>query len=301
MLPLSSSPRLRALLVSLAIAAALLVYAVISAEPVLRVALFPEEKPSIMRRKLKPLTDYLEKQINMKIEFRPMANEDDLVHGLVANKVDLVWFSGLDFIDARQRSHDQVVPIVQRAEDAHTRSVFITAHADIARLEDLKGRTFAFGAETSASDHLMPRTFLRAAYVDPDTEMKRVIYTDTPGEVVAAVAGGEVDAGTLNDAAWEKLLADGKADTKVLHVFYTTPDYCDFNWTVRADMDTDLRRKLTDAFLALDGKNGLDREILELQHASRFIATDAGNYAAIETAARSAGLLKQEVITSVKH
>ncbi|HTN93010.1 MAG TPA: putative selenate ABC transporter substrate-binding protein [Gallionella sp.] len=292
MLPLSSSPRLRALLISLAIAAGLLLYAVISAEPVMRVSLIPEEKPSIMRRKLKPLTDYLEKKIGMKIEFRPVANEEALVDALVANKVDLAWFSGYDYIAAKQRSHDQVIPIMQRAEDAQTRSVFITARAGIMRLEDLKGRTFAFGAETSASDHLMPRAFLRAALVDPDIEMKRVIYSDTPGAVVAAVASGEADAGVLNKAAWKKLQADGKADPKVLRVFYTTAGYSDYNWTARSDMDAIVRRKLIDAFLSLDGKIGQEKEILELQHASKFIPTDNENYSAIETVARSTGLLK---------
>jgi phosphonate transport system substrate-binding protein len=292
MLPLSSSPRLRALLVSLAIAAALLVYAVMSAEQVLRVSLFPEGKPSIMRRKLKPLTDYLEQKIGMKIEFRPVANEEALVDALVANKVDLVWFSGFDYIEARQRSHDQVIPIVQRAEDAQNRSVFITARGDITGLDDLKGKIFAFGAQSSTSDHLMPRSYLRSAYIDPDNEMKRVIYTGTPDEVVAAVSGGEADAGVLGKTVWEKMLADGKADPKVLHVFHTTPGYCDFNWTARADMDANVRKKLTDAFLSLDRDIGLDREILDLQHAGRFVPADAENYAAIEAVARSAGLLK---------
>jgi phosphonate transport system substrate-binding protein len=221
-----------------------------------------------------------------------MANEDDLVNGLVANKVDLAWFSGLDFIQAKLRSNEQVIPIVQRVEDAQTRSVFVTARVDIAGLEDLKGRTFAFGAETSVSDHLMPRAFMREAFVDPDIEMKHVVYAGSPDVVVAAVSGGKVDAGVLSAAAWERMLANGKANAKVLHVFYTTPGYSDFNWTVRADMDANLRRELTSAFLSLDGGIGLDREILDLQRASRFIPADAENYTVIETVARSAGLLK---------
>ena len=292
MLPLSSSPRLRALLISLAIAAVLLVYAVLSAEPVMRVSLIPEENPSIMRRKLKPLTDYLEKKIGMKIEFRPVADEGALIDALVDDKVDLAWFSGVDFIRAKQRSNGQVIPIAQRAEDAQTRSVFITTHRDIVKLEDLKGKTFAFGSETSTSAHLMPRAILRAAYMDPDIEMKRVIYTGSPDAVVEAVAGGRADAGVLGNTAWDKLIADHRADPKVLHVFYTTRGYCDYNWTARADMDTNVRQKLIDAFISLDGNVGLEKEILDLQHASRFIPTDASNYAAIEASARSAGLLK---------
>ncbi len=292
MLTLSSKPRLRALLISLAVAAALLLYAATSAEPVLRVSLVPDESPSFMRRKFKPLSDYLEKYIGMKIEFRPMASEEALVEALVANKLDMVWFSGFDFIEARKRSNDMVIPVAQRAEDAHTRSVFITAQRGIKRLEDLKGKTIAFGAETSTSDHLMPRSYLRAAYMDPDTEMKRAFYSGKPEAVVAAVVGGEADAGVLNIAAWEKLLADGQADHREVHVFYTTPGYHDYNWTARADMDANLRQKLTDAFLALDKHVAHGSEILELQHASRFIPTRAENYAEIEAVARSAGLLK---------
>ncbi|MEO8342195.1 MAG: putative selenate ABC transporter substrate-binding protein, partial [Gallionella sp.] len=281
MLPLSSSPRLRALLISLAIVAALVLYAALSAEPVLRVSLAPDESPSTMRRKLKPLTDYLEKKIGMKIEFRPMADEDKLVEALAANKLDIVWFSGFDFIQARLRSHDQVIPIVQRAEDAQTQSIFITAHHDIQKIEDLKGKTFAFGSESSTSGHLMPRAFLRAAHIDPEADMKHVVYSGTPDAVVAAVADGEADAGVLSSMAWEKMVADGKVNPAV-HVFYTTPGYYDFNWTVRADMDVNLRQKLTDAFLLLDGSIGQDKAILELQHASKFIPADAGDYTAIE-------------------
>jgi len=292
MLRNSFSPRLRAMIISLAIAAALVIFAVTSAEPVLRVSLAPDQKPTVLRKKFKPLADYLEKKIGMKIEFRPMASDDSLVEALAANKLDLVWFSGFDFIRSRLRSNDQVIPIVQRAEDAYTRSVFVTARKDITGLEDLKGETFAFGAKTSVSGYLMPRAFLRAAYIDPDIELKQAIYPDTPGEVVKAVADGKAVAGVLHQVEWEKLLADGNAESKVLHVFYTTPGYCDRNWAARADMDENLRQKLTDAFLALESNIGPDKEILELQNASRFIPTRAENYAEIEAMARGAGLLK---------
>jgi len=75
-------------------------------------------------------------------------------------------------------------------------------------------------------------------------------------------------------------------------VFYITPGYYDYNWTVRADMAPALREKLTRAFLALDKNNPHDKEILDLQRTTRFIPTKAENYSAIEMAARSAGMLK---------
>jgi len=285
--------RIRNLIISLAIFAALVLYASTYAEPVLRVSFMPDESPSFMRRKSKPLLDYLEKKIGMKIEFRPMRNGDALVDALLSKKLDMVWLDGFYFIRASARSNDQVIPLVQRAEDEQTTSVFVTTHGGITRLEDLKGRTFSFGAESSASGYLMPRSFLLEAHIDPDTGMKPV-FSGSPAATVAAVASGEADAGVLSSASWEKLIEQGKADPKVVHVFYTSPGYHDYNWTVRADMDVNLRQKLTDAFLALDKSNGQDKEILDLQRASRFIPAKAENYSVIEAASRNAGLLKEK-------
>lgn len=288
-----SSNRIRNLVISLAIFVALVLYASTYAEPVLRVSFLPDESPSFMRRKSKPLFDYLEKKIGMKIEFRPMRDGDALVEALISKKLDMVWLDGFNFIQAKARSNDQVIPLVQRAEDEKTQSVFVTAHDGIAKLEDLRGKTFSFGSESSASGHLMPRSFLLTAHINPDTDMKR-IFSGSPDATVAAVASGEADAGVLGNASWEKLIELGKVDPKVVHVFYTTPGYHDYNWTVRADMDVNLRQKLTDAFLALDKNNGQDKEILNLQRASKFIPTRAENYSVIEAAARSAGLLKEK-------
>jgi phosphonate transport system substrate-binding protein len=283
-----SSTRIRNLVISLAIFVALAFYASTYTVPVLRVSVMPDEPPPLLRHKLKPLIDYLEKKAGMKIEFRPMRDGDDLVDALTGKKLDMVWLDGFYFIRAMARSNGQVIPLVQRAEDEHTSSVFITAHKRITSLEDLKGKTFSFGAESSASGNLMPRSFLRDAYIHPDTDMKPS-YSGSPDETVAAVASGRADAGVLSSTAWGRLVEEGKVDPKVVRVFYTTPGYSDYNWTVRADMDADLRQKLTDAFLALDKNNGQDKEILDLQRASRFIPTNAENYYVIEAAARRAG------------
>jgi len=285
---IESSNRIRNLVISLAVFVALALYASTYSVPVLRVSLMPDEPPPLMRRKLKPLTDYLETKIGMKIEFRPMRDGDALVDALLGKKLDMVWIDGFSFIQAKTRSNDQVIPLVQRAEDEQTQSVFITAHAGITSLEDLKGKTISFGAESSASGNLMPRSFLRAAYLDPDTDMKPII-SETPDATVAAVASGEADAGVLSNMSWVKLIEQGKVDPKVVHVFYTTPGYHDYNWTVRADMDADLRQKLADAFLALDKNNGQYKAILDLQRASRFTSANAEDYSVIEAAARRAG------------
>jgi len=289
---LASSKILKSLLATALASIALLSASLSFAQPVLRVSAIPDESPTELQRKFKPLGEYLEKKLGMKVEFTPVTDYAASVEGLVNNKLDLVWFGGFTFVQAKVRSNNQVIPLVQREEDEKFKSVFITTRNDITRLQDLKGKTFTFGSESSTSGHLMPRSYLLADHINPESDMKRIAFSGAHDATVAAVAGGKVDAGALNISVWEKLLSQGKVDTNVVHVFYTTPGYYDYNWTVRADMNPALRKKLSDAFLALDKNDPHDKEILDLQRATRFIPTKAENYGAIETAARSAGLLK---------
>jgi phosphonate transport system substrate-binding protein len=259
---------------------------------VLRVSAIPDEAPTELQRKFKPLGEYLAKKTGLKVEFTPVTDYAASVEGLTNRKLDLVWFGGFTFVQANHRSHGQVTPLVQRAEDAGFRSVFITANPAIHTLQDLRGKTFSFASESSTSGHLMPRSFLLAAKINPDTDLKRVAFSGAHDATVAAVAGGKVDAGAVNISVWEKLVAEHKVDPKVVRVFYTTPGFYDYNWSVRSDMNPALKQKLADAFLALDRSTSEGREILDLQRASKFIPTQASNYAAIEAAARNAGLLK---------
>ncbi len=259
---------------------------------VLRVSAIPDESPTELQRKFKPLGEYLAKATGLKVEFTPVTDYAASVEGLVNGKLDMVWFGGFTFVQANERSKGKVTPLVQRAEDEKFRSVFITAQPSIRKLEDLKGKTLAFGSESSTSGHLMPRSYLLAAGIDPDTDLKRIAFSGAHDATAAAVAGGRVDAGALNISVWEKLVESGKIDPKKVRVIYTTPGYYDYNWTVRSDMNPALKKKIAEAFLALDGSTVQGREILELQRATKFIPTKASNYDAIEAAARNAGLLK---------
>lgn len=258
----------------------------------LRVTAIPDESPSELARKAAPLMKYLEQRLGTRIEYVPVTDYAAAVEALANRQVDLAWFGGFTFVQALVRSGGKAIPLVQREEDARFRSVFITTDERIKGLADLKGRTLSFGSPSSTSGHLMPRSFLLQAGVDPDKDLRRVAFSGAHDATAAAVASGKVDAGALNISVWEKLVEDRKVDPGKVRVFYTTPTYFDYNWTVHADMPPAQRDRLTQAFLELSRATPEGREILELQRATRFIATRVDNYKGIETAGRNAGLLK---------
>jgi phosphonate transport system substrate-binding protein len=271
---------------------ALSVSAVVSqAADVLKVSAIPDEAPTELLRKFKPLGAYLEQQLDMKVEFVPVADYAAVVESLAADRLDMAWLGGFTFVQARLKTGN-AIPLVQREQDEQFTSKFISADPAVQSLQDLKGKTFAFGSVSSTSGSLMPRYFMQKDGIVPEQYFSRVAYSGAHDATVAWVQAGKVDAGVLDASVWQKLVDSGKVDTDKVKVFATTPTYYDYNWTVRGTLDPALAEKIKQAFLALDPANPEHKAILDLQAASRFIPTKPENYQGIEEAARSAGLLK---------
>ncbi|MGC3893996.1 putative selenate ABC transporter substrate-binding protein [Pseudomonas urmiensis] len=258
----------------------------------LRVSAIPDEAPTELLRKFKPLGEYLHKQLGMEVTFVPVADYPAVVEALASDKLDLAWLGGFTFVQVHLKDPN-ATPLVQREQDAKFTSKFITADPNVKSLADLKGKTFAFGSVSSTSGSLMPRYFmLKNDNIKPETYFSRVAYSGAHDATVAWVQAGKADAGVLNASVWQKLVDAGKVDTDKVKVFATTPTYYDYNWTVRGNMDAGLKTKIKQAFLDLDPANPEHKAILDLQAASRFIETSPDNYKGTEEAAREAGLLK---------
>ncbi len=263
------------------------------AQTSLKITSIPEEAATEQIRKIKPLADYLSAELGMPVEFTPVSDYPAAVESLVNKKVDAVWFGGFTFVQAKIRSGNKVIPIIQREEDTKFQSVFIAkTNSGIKSLKDLKGKTVSFGSQSSTSGHLMPRSFLLEAGLNPEKDFKRVAYSKAHDATIASVVSGQVDAAALDITVWKKFVAEGKVDTKDTDVFYSTPGFYNYNWAVHQDMDPKLREKIAQAFLKLDPKNPAHAELLSLNRATKYIRTEAKNYAGIEAAGRSAGLIE---------
>ncbi len=259
----------------------------------LKVSAIPDEAPTELARKFKPLGDYLEKETGLKVEYTPVTDYAAVVEGLATNKIDMAWLGGFTFVQAKIRTNGGAIPIVQRAEDAVFTSKFIVpADSPVKSLAELKGKTMAFGSPSSTSGHLMPRFFLMKAGVDAGKDFKNVAFSGAHDATVAFVAGGKAEAGVLNASVMDKLLETKNPNALKVKVIATTPPYFDYNWSVRPGLDAALTKKLTEAFLKLDPNNAAHKEIMGLQRASKFIATNTSNYDGIEQAGKSAGLIK---------
>jgi len=263
------------------------------AQEVLRISAIPDEAPTELQRKFKPLGEYLSKETGMKVEFTPVTDYAAVVEALATKKIDMAWLGGFTYVQTKIRTSGTANPIIQRVEDEKFTSVFIVpADSSLKSLSEIKGKTIAFGSPSSTSGHLMPRYFLMQAGINPDKDFKNIAFSGAHDATVAFVASGKADVGALNASVWVKLNEAKNPNALKSKVLSTTPPYFDYNWTVRGDLDPVTVKKITEAFLKLDANNPNHKEIMDLQRASKYVTTKSSNYDDIEKAARSAGLIK---------
>jgi len=258
----------------------------------LRVSVIPDENPQELLRIYTPFTKYLSKKIGLPVKFDPVVDYAATVEGLAANRLDLVWFGGFTSVQAARRAKG-AQRIIMRKEDAQFKSMFITRKGSgIRSLKDLKGKTFAFGSVSSTSGHLMPRFYLLQAGIKPEKDFAKFAFSRAHDATAAWVEAGRVDAGALNFLVWDKLVQSKKVDTSKVEVFWITPAYVDYVWTIRGGIDQDLVNKISTAFLDLDYKDPVHRKLLKLHRTKGYIPAKDSEWKVIENAAIAAGLLK---------
>ena len=302
MSPLSKSVRF--LLVSMvAVLAALLMVACAPEEaPTLRVGGIPDQDAQRLARRYEIFSDYLSKELSVPVEYVPSVSYSAVVTAFSQNDVQLAFFGALTGVQARMQNPGARA-IVQRAHDAEFHSKYVVRggdeFADLNSLGDLVGKTgdltITFGSESSTSGHLMPRYFLGEAGINVANDFRTPPgFSGSHDKTWQLVAAGSYDVGALAEDVWERAVTEGKADPAEVRELDTTPNYFNYNWTARADLDEVYGDGFTDKIQAalLELNMQEHGEILELFSTDQFILTENANYQAIESVARELDIIQ---------
>ncbi|GAA0489538.1 putative selenate ABC transporter substrate-binding protein [Salinibacillus aidingensis] len=258
-----------------------------------KIGAIPDQDVSDLNRRFNDFATYLSEQTGLNVEYVPSQDYAALVTAFNRGEIQLGWFGGLTGVQARSQV-EGAEAIAQRPSDKEFHSVFIKqAGLEVESLKELKGKSFTFGSESSTSGHLMPRHFLTEAGINPEKDFaSEPNYSGSHDATYQLVEAGSFETGALNELVWQSAVEEGKVDTDKVDVFYTTPAYYDYNWTINNVNDNfgeGTKQKVQDALLNM-GED--QKDILELFHTDQFIETNNENYKAIEDVAKSLGIIK---------
>ncbi|MEC4987074.1 MAG: putative selenate ABC transporter substrate-binding protein [Oscillatoria sp. PMC 1068.18] len=262
----------------------------------------PDQDPEKLQRLYKKLADYLEAELNVPVEYKPVTDYTAAVTAFKVGDLDLVWFGGLTGVQARLQV-EEAEAIAQRDIDEKFTSVFIANKnsgiepiQDINKLQTLKGHTFTFGSESSTSGRLMPQYYLAQANVNLEDFQGEPGFSGSHDVTIDLVEAGTYEAGALNSQVWQSRVDAKEVDLNKVQVIWETPTYYDYHWiinpAVKERYGEDFVAKVQTALINLDPNKPEEKEILDLFGANKFIETNNSNYDQIEQVGRKIGKIK---------
>ena len=263
-----------------------------SGDEPLQVGLIPNENPDEVEAQYQPLEDYLKKEIGREVELSVPTTYNAVVEAMVSGELDLAYFGGLTYVQARQRAdvHPLFTEVNPRTGTTKYRSVIIVpANSDIKKVEDLEGEDFAFGSVSSTSGSLYPSIMLDQAGIDYRTNLGEVIYTGGHDTTAQAVANGQVAAGGLEDRILYDLQEEDIIEKNKVRVIEESDPIEGYPWVVRDALSDKDEQALIDAFLDIK-----DPELLDLLRAEDYQKVQASDYDYVEKQARKLDLIAEE-------
>ena len=228
------------------------------AAKVLRVGFVPSEDAQQVMQNAQPIVEILRKRLGMEVQPFVATDYTGVVEALRVNKLDIAFLTPASYVLAKNEANVRVVLKSERKGVPYYYAAIITrADSGIRNLEDLRGKSFAFGDSLSTTGNVIPRQMFKVRGMDPVRDFTQVLYSGGHDATVLAVLNGKVDAGATyanspdgNDTAWMRYLKDPNDVKKIRAIAFSEPIPAD-NLVISAGIDDELAKKIKSTFIEL--------------------------------------------------
>ncbi len=222
------------------------VFATGTSSGLLRMGVVPLESPAVMFKKFNPLAEYLGGVLKRRMDLKVTVDFETAVNDIGMGITQLCFMTPSTYIEAREKYGVQVLVKALTDGKPFHHSVIVTRDdSGIKSLEELRGRSFAFGDIHSTSSHIVPRAMLLEEGVDIK-DLHYYNYLGHHDDVARAVISGDFDAGGMMESTAERFRGEGLKFLKV------SEDIPEFNICVTDDFEPRLVPELRNALISLN-------------------------------------------------
>jgi phosphonate transport system substrate-binding protein len=225
---------------------------------VLTVGLLPGESAPTVMRLNEPMRAHLEKKLGVPVKLVVGANYAATGEALRFGRIDVAYLGPVTYL--LQKRHANIQPIARPSHlgvgPAFQAVIIVSRDSPAQRLEDLRGKSVAFGDPASTSGTWVPRYQLLSAGLVAGKDYTKVVL-GAHDAVALAVANHKVDAGGLSLPIFKRLTKEGKISPSGVRVLAESMPIPEYMWTVREGVSPSLRLKLQKAFSELRDEKAL--------------------------------------------
>ena len=242
----------------------------------------------------RPLADYLANKLGRKVQLRTVDSWEGLAKSLANGETDMALLGPWGYVLANGNAGAQAVAtILYDGKPTYHALVVTRPDSGIDKLEDLKGKSFAFGDKGSTSGYLIPtHQLLKMGISDPEKFFGKVVYTKHQA-IETQVTRGELDAGADYDRNRNAMIEQGLIKASESRIIWTSAPLPNDAFAVSADLARDkaLVAKLQAALEQVGSALKSDGKLLPM-HYTGFVRSDDSLYKSIRDAGLATGKLQ---------
>ena len=241
---------LRASLSYLLFGAVLVVSAVLpspaTAKKDLVLGIHPYLPPAELQQVFTPLVRELEEHLGLSVSLSIAENYDSHIRAVGHGKVDIAFLGPASYVQlVRQHGpHPLLARLEVNGSPLLSGVIFVADKSPIKRLEQLRGKRFAFCDRESTMGYLVPLFMLERAGVAPDSLAVQAHLSDHEN-VVLGVLTGDFDAGAAKDDIFDRYRPQG------LRSLAVSPPVSEHVFVARKKLASDMVSRVRDVLLHL--------------------------------------------------
>ena len=274
-----------------------------STSKILRVGFVPAEDAQQVIQNAQPIVDILRQRLGMEVQPFVATDYTGVVEALRVNKLDIAFLTPASYVLAKNEANVRVVLKSERKGNPYYYAAIITrADSGIKKLEDLRGKTFAFGDPLSTSANVFPRKMFHDRGIDPVRDFKQILYSGGHDATVLAVLNGKVDAGATyanspdsNDTAWMRYLKNPEDAKKIRAIAFSEPIPAD-NLVINGNLDASTARRVEEIFLELSRNPAGQKMLRDLYQIDGFVPASDKDYDSVRQAFAVAGIKLKDAL-----
>jgi phosphonate transport system substrate-binding protein len=226
--------------------------------------IIPAENASGVVERYTPLTEYLSRQLGVKVTLRVANDYAAVIEGQRAGNIHIASYGSASFARALitgVKIEAFGIDVNADGSKGYYSVFYVKKDSPYKSLEDLKGKNIGLVDLNSTSGNNVPRFTLDQKGIDPEAYFGKVVYTGSHENAVLALAQGTVDVAANawtddQDSYLMRMLTKGmlkNADGSLMkyedfRIILKSDPILNGPLAVLGDMPADLKAKIADAF-----------------------------------------------------
>lgn len=222
--------------------------------PVLVFAYTPVEDPSVYEGVWADFLDHLSEQTGRPVQFFPVQSNAAQIEAMRAGRLHVAGFNTGSNPLAVVCAGFRPFAMMAAEDGTYGYRMAIITHVDsgIENVEDIKGRTMAFTAETSNSGYKAPSALLSSKFGMEAGRDYEVAFSGKHDNSVLGVYNKDYDAAAIADQVMIRMAVRGVVDRDQIRVIYESDPFPTTGYGVVYNLDPELQEKIKAAFFNFD-------------------------------------------------